>query len=595
MTMRSWMLGIAFLAATVSATWADPSARVRAKDPALGRIARGLPAGGKLRVDGLRIDGIASSLDLERFEVWAADAEVLVDGARHAAPQTAYFRGTVEGDPESVVFLAVRPGDGVAGLIARGGAYHGIGRVRRSGALRTRKVDLSHVDGVPFGCETDSLPRLPAPSALVTGDAVSEAASTAAYTARIAVETDYEYYAKFNDTTKALDYMGDVIGYASVIYSREVNTSLVISWSRAVDRGRRRDPWTATSGTSAALDEFMAYWRANMGGVNRTLAHMLSGKGLGGGIGYIGVLCDTQYGYALSGNIDGTFSWDGDAAHDPASVVWDIIVVSHEIGHNFNSPHTQDYCNYGGSPDPVDRCYQGCAGAGIGLPTCTATPSAFGGGKGTIMSYCHQVGGGYANIAMTFGQGHPCGTLPDRVPAQMRAHVVQRAAAFPTCLAAATRCGNGVVEPGETCDAGRARRRQLRDLRLHRRGPRLQRLRAAATTRTRSRVVRRATTTASATRRGLPRLPRRLPGRHHVGGGVRQRRVRGGQRRGLCIVSGRLLGLAERQAQHPLVLRRRRRLGAGPVLGCALHGQRPRLHHRAEAAQQRTAAATAPA
>jgi hypothetical protein len=70
------------------------------------------------------------------------------------------------------------------------------------------------------------------------------------------------------------------------------------------------------------------------------------------------------------------------------------------------------------------------------------------------MSYCHQVGGGYANIAMTFGQGHPCGTQPDRVPAQMRAHVVQRAGSFPSCLAAATTCGNGVVEPGETCDAG---------------------------------------------------------------------------------------------------------------------------------------------
>jgi hypothetical protein len=233
-----------------------------------------------------------------------------------------------------------------------------------------------------------------------------------------------------------------------------VNTSLVISWSRLWTTGAGGDPWTAMGSTSVALDEFMAYWRANMGGVSRTVAHMLSGKGLGGGIAYLSVLCDTQYGYGLSANINGNFAWDGDVTHDPASVVWDIVVVSHELGHNFSSPHTHDYCNYGGNAQPVDRCYQGCAGGGTGLPSCSAPPTAFGGGSGTIMSYCHLLAGGYGNIAMTFGQAHTCGVEPDRVSAQMRNHVVQRAGQFPSCLAAAATCGNGVVEPGEACDAG---------------------------------------------------------------------------------------------------------------------------------------------
>jgi hypothetical protein len=451
------------LAMVASTALADPPVRVRARDAALGRVARGVPAGGRLRVEGLRLGRTSATLDLERFEVWAPDAVVLVDGTRRAAPQTAYFRGTVDGDAESVVLLAVRPGDVVAGLVFHGGEYHGIGRARRTGGLRSRKVDLASVDGVPFGCESEMLPRVPDPAGLVSADdgvmasgSAETAASSAAYTARIAVETDYEYFAKFNDATRALDYMGDLIGYASVLYSREVNTSLVISWSRLWTGGAASDPWTVTSNTSNALNEFLTYWRANMGGVSRTVAHMLSGKGLGGGIAYLSVLCDTQYGYGLSANIDGTFNWDGDMTHDPANVVWDIIVVSHEIGHNFGSPHTHDYCNYGGSAEPVDRCYQGCAGGGTGLPACSASPTAFrsGGGSGTIMSYCHLLSGGYGNIAMTFGQAHPCGTLPDRVPAQMRAHVTQRASQYPSCLAAATTCGNGVVEGGEACEAG---------------------------------------------------------------------------------------------------------------------------------------------
>jgi hypothetical protein len=454
MMKRSSVYGLLLVATVVSTVLADPPLRVRAKDPALARLARDVRAGGRLQVEAMRLGAESVMLDLERFEVWTADAEVLVDGTRRSAPKTAYFRGRVAGDEAAVVFLAVRSRGAVEGLVFRDGVYHGVGRSRRTGGLRSRQIDLASVESAPFGCDTDGLPRLPAAAAAMVTANAETAASTVAYTARIAVETDYEYFAKFGNEAAALDYMGDLIGYASVVYSREVNTNLVISWSRlwTTDTLSNPDPWAATSGTSAALNEFMAYWRTNMGSVSRTVAHMLSGKGLGGGIAYLSVLCDTQYGYGVSASLNGNFAWDENVTHDPANVVWDILVVSHELGHNFSSPHTHDYCNYGGSAEPIDRCYQGCAGTGTGLPSCSASPTAFGGGTGTIMSYCHLLGGGYGNIAMTFGQNHPCGTGAGRAPSQMRTHVEQRAGQFPTCLVAATTCGNGVVEPGEACD-----------------------------------------------------------------------------------------------------------------------------------------------
>src|SRR6185369_5719845 len=104
-------------------------------------------------------------------------------------------------------------------------------------------------------------------------------------------------------------------------------------------------------GTSGLLGELRTYWNANMSSVNRTLVHMLSGKNLGGGIAYIGVLCQNYYAkgsssdYGLSSSLGTSFNWDGDQTHNPSAVVWDIVVVQHEIGHNFNSPHTHDYCN----------------------------------------------------------------------------------------------------------------------------------------------------------------------------------------------------------------------------------------------------------
>lgn len=52
-------------------------------------------------------------------------------------------------------------------------------------------------------------------------------------------------------------------------------------------------------------------------------------------------------------------------------------------------------------------------GYGI-LPNCTAKPTAFGGGPGTIMGYCDEIAPGYINnVAMTFGLNHPCEWLPD--------------------------------------------------------------------------------------------------------------------------------------------------------------------------------------
>lgn len=43
-----------------------------------------------------------------------------------------------------------------------------------------------------------------------------------------------------------------------------------------------------------------------MTSVNRTITHMLSGQQLGGGIAYIGALCNSSYGYGVSANLSRT-------------------------------------------------------------------------------------------------------------------------------------------------------------------------------------------------------------------------------------------------------------------------------------------------
>lgn len=464
-TLRGAVALVSTFVLAMPAIAAAAPRHVRASNNALADTARSVGKGGGLKVKGLKLHGqdVRATLDLERFEVWRPDAVIEVDGQRVAIPATTYFRGTVDGEQDSVAVISVRDSGEVQGVVQKKGKSWLVGKGRNQRALHSRSADEAEMP--PFACGVDGFSpaeKLGKPDVAAAPSARGTVLDQARI-ANIAIETDYEYYARFNNTAKALDYMGDLIGYADFVYSREIDTDMQIGFTRLWTGGAASDPWSTSpsGGTSGALTELRSHWNAKMTGVNRTLVHMLSGKDLGGGIAYLGVLCDnytskgSSYDYGLSASLGTDFNWDGDQAHNPANVVWDIIVVQHEIGHNFNSPHTHDYCNIGGSALPIDNCWSGCQGGSptIKVPSCSAPTPFFtsGGGAGTIMSYCHQRSGGYDNIAMTFGEGHTCGTLPGREAARMTSHAASQAAAVPACFTGPT-CGNGVLNAGEECD-----------------------------------------------------------------------------------------------------------------------------------------------
>ena len=144
----------------------------------------------------------------------------------------------------------------------------------------------------------------------------------------------------------------------------------------------------------------------------------------------MGSLSSPTIAYGVSAGLSGTFN-----ASTP-QVIWDSIVVAHEIGHAFGSSHTHTYDNPFIAPSPntggaIDCCYSdnatGQCGVALGgagrygnLP---GTSSITGGGagqrNGTIMSYCHLLSGGMGNLAWTFGTDHPYGVNPGRVPTVM--------------------------------------------------------------------------------------------------------------------------------------------------------------------------------
>lgn len=429
------------------------------------RAAALTPVGGALRLESVQVpdQGETAAFVLERFQVFAEDAEITVHGKGGKAtvlpaPKSSYFRGTVEGEADSRVFLALLADGTTQGVVTRAGDTYLIGGdgapAKALGApLAMQRIDplfLKSARNAGFACGDEKLPALNRPLADLAPQTAGSAAlakalnvGLPAFTARLAIETDFEFYSLFNNPAAATTYIGNLLGYSSTIYVNEINTSLLVQsvslWTTS------NDPWTQTT-TFCGLMEFGKYWNQNKTGVPRTTAHFLSGKSLGGGIAWIGVLCSGGFfsgaasscpglgaestpwggGYGFTANINGTFD-----VNNP-TVMWDVYSVSHEIGHNFNSPHSHCYNNVGGDPNPIDQCWSGETNCYSGP---TSTPGPQGSGSGTIMSYCHQRSGGYSNITLTFGTNFAFGVLPGRESARMSSYVVSTAAGNPSCLA----------------------------------------------------------------------------------------------------------------------------------------------------------------
>jgi hypothetical protein len=220
-------------------------------------------------------------------------------------------------------------------------------------------------------------------------------AITTLHTAVLAVDTDDEllFYKFADNTTTATNYIASLIAQMNVMYQRDLLIQLVqgTTFLRVGDSADgdhfNDDPWSqpATGGANGnQLNEVSSYWGTTNNGITRAFVAMLSGKGTSGasGIAWVpGSLCSHTYGTSFSQVYrSGT-----------APSFGDVLVVGHEIGHNFGSPHTHCY-----SP-PIDNCWNGEAANGCysGTQSCPA-PTTINGVTnvtGTLMSYCHLIGG----------------------------------------------------------------------------------------------------------------------------------------------------------------------------------------------------------
>lgn len=407
------------------------------------------PNGGNLRIENLKINDANPSvvnLDLRRTEVVSGSTEFIVidDKGPRSYPLalSAHFVGTIQDQPNSYAFVAISP-DGEIRTIIHKNEETIVNELlpitsKSKGDATSRAVDFyKDFPEREFTCGVDEAffkediikKTTENPKIQTTSSPIPPTqANLTMRRADIIIDTDYEFFQKFGTQAGALTYITNLFTYISSKYQNEISTRFNLKG--IIIRDTPSDPWTQYN-TEYMLYELRDYWNADT--TPRHHVHLISGKNAGGGIAYVNTLAPERVNiaYGVSANIKGDFN-----PSNP-QVIWDSVVVAHEIGHAFGSSHTHTYDNPNVAPNPniggaIDCCYSDNATGQCGLALGgkgmlgTSLPginSITGGGtnqrNGTIMSYCHQLSGGMGNIAWSFGANHPYGVNASRVPTVM--------------------------------------------------------------------------------------------------------------------------------------------------------------------------------
>ncbi|HRD56796.1 MAG TPA: M12 family metallo-peptidase [Ferruginibacter sp.] len=286
-----------------------------------------------------------------------------------------HFKGKIKGDEKSVVAVNIYE-DEMNAIVADKNGQINIGPLNNSNGdmVIFRESDVLTIPA--FNCEAipvegteNPLPNIQFPES-ITSTINAEALD-------IYFEADYSCYTgKGSNLTATINWVTDLANNVSILYE---NDSINLTMS-ALKVWTVNDPYAGYSTTATILP---AFGTAMTNGFPGDLAHLLSRRGLGGGRAYLNILCSgASVRTGVSGNL-------GNNITPLPTYSWNSMVITHELGHNIASNHTQ-WCGWPGGA--IDNCYTTEGG-------CAAGPAPVNGG--TIMSYCHLNVG--INLANGFG------------------------------------------------------------------------------------------------------------------------------------------------------------------------------------------------
>ncbi|HRJ14134.1 MAG TPA: zinc-dependent metalloprotease [Saprospiraceae bacterium] len=323
-----------------------------------------------------------------------------------------HYRGVVRGQEGSVAAVSFVAGE-VMGLVSsRQEGNLVLGRLNAENAAPVHILyrDAPVLEAMEMDCHTadDGPDYLPHQLQEVL-EFRNEAKCT-----RIYFEVDYDIFTDKGGTAGAISYVTALFNQVAALYANE-NIGIAISeifvWTTNSPY-MGSNPGTLLNQIQTLRTQF-----------NGHLAHLLSYKP-SGGIAVLSGLCHplTIAKFGVSG-IRSTFS-------NVPTYSWSVMVIAHELGHQFGSKHTHA-CAWNGNNTAID----GCAGFVEGSCALPPMPAV---GTGTIMSYCHVTSVGI-NLSLGFGAQ----------PGNVMRNAVAAAPCLPVCTTSGG--GGGGGNPTPTC------------------------------------------------------------------------------------------------------------------------------------------------
>jgi hypothetical protein len=331
-------------------------------------------------------NGAVLELELAKVEILAPDCSFGTKGIapqeHFSAPDAVHYRGIIRGNEASIAAISITS-SGVSGMVSNESGTFQLGQLEDNPQKYIFYKTSDLLAQSPNSCHADDHALL---------EAVEQEISPAdrgvgCKTVNIYFECDYKLYTdKGSSVTTVNNYVTSLFNQVATLYANEnvgVAISQIYVWTSP-------DPYTVQTNISNVLNAF----RQTMGTTfNGNLAHLLSTRSLGGGIAYVDVICFKQYAFGVS-CINTSFQ-------NVPTYSWSVEVLTHELGHNLGSWHTQS-CNW--TNGALDNCVS---------PEGSCAPGPAPANGGTIMSYCHLTAYGI-NFNNGFGP-QPGAKIRDKV------------------------------------------------------------------------------------------------------------------------------------------------------------------------------------
>ncbi|HLF64729.1 MAG TPA: M12 family metallo-peptidase [Saprospiraceae bacterium] len=338
-------------------------------------------------------------LELYRVEIFSGSYSLRTsDGQSFPRKENMiFYRGIVSGDPNSVATMSVLDAE-VRILFSTAKGNYRIHKAHNEQYILFMDRDVYQKESYTCSVPEEDLTyneedKGNQQRSMLTGNCVE-----------VYFECDYETYQDNGSSESNTEaWVAAIFNEVATIYDNEdipIYISDIMVWTTT-------DPYAGLNSTSAVLNEFVNQTEEN--GYTGRLAHLLSTRSLGGGVAYVDVLCSATLACAVSASLSTNVVLFPNYS-------WNVNVISHEMGHNFGSSHTHN-CVWNGNSTQIDDC-----GSVYGnVQPCYDEENPILPEDGTIMSYCHLVGGVGINFSLGFGpqpgnrlrseyQNAPCNT-----------------------------------------------------------------------------------------------------------------------------------------------------------------------------------------